>query len=100
MPAIAEARPPYVTFELRGEEDRDASITAGHYVAKDVAYALITPRGSKDRIERVADEWFAQLKRDVDEQRFPRDWLRHFEQAYTDWKAGKEILFKDVGEDD
>ena len=90
MPAIAEARPPYVAFELRGEEDREASIQTGHYVARDVAYALITPRGSKDRIERVAEEWFAQLRRDVDEQRFPAEWYRHFERAYKDWLEGNE----------
>lgn len=40
MVQIAEARPPYVTFEFRAEEDRAASIEAGHYVSKDVAYAL------------------------------------------------------------
>lgn len=87
---IAEARPPYVTFEFRAEEDREASITAGHYVAKDVAYALITPRGSKDRIERVAVEWFAQLKSDADSGRFPPEWTKHFERAFHEWKEGRE----------
>lgn len=90
MTTIAEARPPYVTFEFRAEEDRAASIEAGHYVAKDVAYALITPRGSKDRIERVATEWFAQLKADADTSRFPSEWVKGFEQMFRDWKDGRE----------
>lgn len=90
MTTIAEARPPYVAFEYRAEEDRAASIEAGHYVTKDVVYALITPRGSKDRIERVADEWFVQLKSEADASRFPSEWVKGFEQMYRDWKEGRE----------
>lgn len=90
MVGIAEARPPFVSFEARGEEDREESIKQGHYVTKDVDYVLVTPRGSKDRIERVAHEWFDQLKRDSDEGRFPREWVKGFEQMYKEWKEGRE----------
>ena len=90
MVAIAEARPPYVTFELRAVEDREASIAAGHFVAKDVAYAIITPQGSKDRIERVAAEWFSQLEQQSREDRFPSEWLRAFKAAFKDWQEGHE----------
>ena len=90
MVAIAEARPPYVTFELRAVEDREASIAAGHFVAKDVPYAVITPQGSKDRIERVAEEWFAQLEQQSREDRFPSEWLRAFKAAFKDWQEGHE----------
>ena len=45
-------RPPFVNFEVRAEEDRTASIEQGHYVAVDVDYALITPAGSRDCVER------------------------------------------------
>lgn len=91
MVQIAEARPPYVTFEYRAEEDREASMAAGHYVSKDVAYALITPMGSKDRIERVAEEWLQKLSGDVQEGRFPREWLTAFRGAFQEWKAGREV---------
>jgi len=87
----AEARPPYVTFEVRAEEDRTASIEAGHYVAKDVTYAMITPQGSKDRIERQVDDWFANLKQQVAEGRFPQEWLTHFQASYKAWQEGREI---------
>jgi len=90
MVAIAEARPPYVTFELRAVEDREATITEGRFVAKDVAYAIITPQGSKDRIERVAEEWFAQLEQQSREDRFPGEWLRAFKSAFKDWQEGHE----------
>jgi len=90
MVQIAEDRPPYVTFEVRAEEDRQASIEAGHFVAKDVDYALITPMGSKDRIERPATEWFAKLDQDTAEGRFPRQWLEGFKAGYKAWKEGRE----------
>lgn len=87
----AEARPPYVTFEIRAEEDRTASIAEGHYVAKDVHYAIITPQGSKDRIERVVFEWFDNLTAQVQQERFPQEWLSRFQAAYEAWKKGQEL---------
>ena len=91
MIKIAEARPPYVTFEFRAEEDRAASIEAGHYVSKDVPFVLVTPMGSKDRHESPADEWFARREQDAAEGRFPREWLSAFKGAFAEWKAGREI---------
>jgi hypothetical protein len=88
--SVTEARPPYVTFEMRVVEDRNASIEAGHYVAKDVAFALLTPQGSKDIIPRIADEWFAGLEVQVREGRFRPDWLREFRTAYEAWKRDEE----------
>lgn len=88
---VAEARPPYVSFEVRAEEDREASIAAGHYKTRDVDYALITPQGSKDRTERQVQDWFSQLVEQVQQQRFPQEWLTHFRAAYAAWKEGREI---------
>ena len=90
MVAIAEDRPPYVTFETRAEEDRDASIAAGHFVARDVDFAIITPIGSKDRIERPVADWFAKLSGDVAEGRFKSEWLMAYRGIYRDWKDGTE----------
>lgn len=90
MPSVSEARPPYVKFELRPEEDRAASIAAGHFVAKDVTYAVITPMGSKDRIECIAAEWFEQLAKDTEEGRFPREWYKAFKSHFKDWEEGNE----------
>jgi len=88
---IAKDRPAYISFELRAEEDRQASIDAGHYVPKEVEYVIITPQGSKDRTERVVADWFAKLAQDVKEQRFPQDWLSAYRSAYKEWKEGREI---------
>lgn len=90
QPSIAEDRPPYITFGVKAEEDRAASIAAGGYRAKDVHYVYITPQGSKDRIERVVADWFAHLRAEVKQQRFREDWLDKYEKAYERWKAGQE----------
>jgi hypothetical protein len=86
-----EARPPYVTFELRPVEDRTASIEAGYYKTMDVEYAFITPQGSKDRIERNVEEWFASLAQQSHEGRFPAEWLAHFRASHKAWKEGREL---------
>lgn len=84
-----EDRPPYVTFETESVEDREASITAGHYVGRDVDMVYITPAGSKDRIVRVVSEWFQKLADDLAAERVPREWVNAFKAAYEDYKAGR-----------
>jgi hypothetical protein len=84
-------RPPYVMFEVRAIEDRNASIEAGHYVARDVDFALITPQGSKDQIELIVHEWFQMLEQEVRSDRFPLEWLSSYKSAYKHWKEGQEI---------
>lgn len=86
-----EARPPYVTFELRAVEDRAETIAKGHPVYRDVAFAYITPQGSKDRIEQVVTEWFVKLERQVQDGRFQRSWLTHYQNAFKAWQDGQEI---------
>lgn len=84
-------RPPYVVFENRPVEDREATIRCGHIVHKDVPFALITPAGSRDRIEKVAAEWLDDKARDADAGRMPIEWLRGFHAKFEAWKAGQEV---------
>lgn len=86
-----DAKPPYVTFEVRAVEDRTASIEKGHYMSKDVIYAVITPAGTKDRIEKVAEDWLTDLEEAVRQERFPTHWLRAYRQAFESWKETREI---------
>lgn len=90
MPTVQEARPPYVQFELRPVEDRAASQAAGHYVAKDVAYAIVTPAGSRDRHEKIAEEWLENMADQVRQERLPAEWLAHYRALYKAWKEGRE----------
>lgn len=84
-------RPPYVRFEQRAEEDRNASIEAGHYIAKNVNYALITPPGSKDCVEKVAEDWLAQIKDKAREGTFSPQWADHFAFAFKQWQEENTI---------
>jgi predicted ATPase len=90
MPAIQEARPPYVEFKQVAVEDRNASIEAGRRVTKNVNMAFVMQIGSKDQTEKVAEDWLAQLRRKSIEGEYPEQWSRHFEQKFEDWKAGRE----------
>lgn len=85
-----EERPPYIVFETRPIEDRAASIKNGRWTSKDTAFVIITPQGSKDRIERNAEEWFTQMTQQVDEGRFPRKWLDAYRGSYEAWKKDEE----------
>lgn len=86
-----EAKPAYVVFEQRTLENRDETEKQGKFVGRVVNFALITPQGSKDRIERVADEWLEYLKDQVGADRFPRTWYDAYVSIYKDWKEGREI---------
>lgn len=88
MLAIKEDKAPWVMYERRAVEDRAASIAQGHYVARDEDWVLVTPYGSKDQIERVASEWFANLEKEVSQNRFPSEWFRAFKHKYDQWKEG------------
>lgn len=85
-----EEKPPFVRFELRSFEDRNASIEAGHPVYTDKVLALITPRGSKDIHEELAEDWFPKMRQEVKEERFPAEWLQQYETLYKNYKLGIE----------
>ena len=86
---IQQARPPHVVFERRAEEDRQASIEAGRYVSRDVDYAIVTPSGSKDRVERVVVDWFSMLAGEVRAERWPQTWLDQLKSGYDAWTRGQ-----------
>lgn len=86
-----DARPPYVTFETRAIEDRNATLDQGHYVSRDVVFALITPSGSRDRVEKEATTWLKDLEDAVQQERFPVGWLNAYKEALRYWTEAREI---------
>ncbi len=90
MQALQE-KPPYVQFEVRAVEDRAKSDETGHWIGKDVMFAIITPAGSKDRIEKVADDWFRDLEVQVRQERFPQNWFDQYKQAFEAFKRNEEL---------
>lgn len=84
-------RKPYVRFERVAVEDVAASREAGHYVAKDVDMALITPPYSKDIMKYKVVNWFDQLTIDAANSRLPEQWVQEYQKAYDAWKNGQEL---------
>jgi hypothetical protein len=74
-----------VQFEKRAVEDRQASIAAGHYVAKDVDYVMVTPAGGNLVVEDIADNWLKKKRASND------PFADNYERAYAAWCSGQEI---------
>lgn len=89
--SIQKERPAYIEFEKRAVEDRNATIESGRYTAKDAVFVLITPAGTKDRIERDAEEWLAQMRFQAQQSRLPMEFLTYYERAYEAWKRQEEV---------
>ena len=95
MNAVGEAldrkdRPAYVKFERLAVEDKAASLAAGHYVARDVDYANITPPYSKDVFKIKVKQWFDDLEMQVRNDRIPRAWVDTYKKAYQAFQNGQE----------
>ena len=86
--ALMPQRPPYVEFEQRSEEDRQATVKAGHLVARDIDYAIIRAIGAKDAVEKPALDWLEHIEKQVVRGAYRREWAQFFRQQYEDWKKG------------
>ena len=89
--SVMGANPPYIRFELRAVERRKPATEGGSTFYVDTDFALITSHGSKDTVEKVAPEWFEQLKEQVRQGRFPQQWLDAYKAAYSAWKNDQEL---------
>jgi hypothetical protein len=93
QPGVQEERPPFVRFERRAVEKRRLAPPEGdgtsYYV--DVDFAIITPQGTKDVVEKVAVEWFAYLDQMVSQRRYDPRWLAGFREMFKHWKEGQTI---------
>jgi len=89
--ADREARPPYVRFERRPIEDKEASLQEGRYVAKDVDFVLITPPYSKDCVEQKVSRWLENIEKQVKDGRTPQKWVDLWKEGLNKWRNGQEI---------
>ncbi len=88
--ALMPQRPPYVTFEQRAVEDRNASIAAGGMVMKDVDFVIVRQIGSKDTHEKNALEWLSDIDRAAASGQYPNEWARHFREKFKAYKEGQD----------
>lgn len=82
---------PYVRFERLPVEDPVATREAGHFVAKDVDMAYVTPPFSKDVMKYKVLNWLDHLKIDVANGRIPQEWFEKYRSAYEAWQRGQEL---------
>lgn len=87
--ALMPQRPPFIEFEQRAIEDRNASIASGGTIMRDVDYVIVRQVGSKDTVEKDAAEWLADLDRLAANRAYPLEWVRHFREKYNAFKAGQ-----------
>lgn len=83
-------KPPYVQFEVRPVEDREASLEAGKVVYRDEVFAIVTPAGTRDRLEKIASEWIANLWEGAKQERIPSVWPEAYEQKLKSFLQNKE----------
>jgi len=88
---VDNSRPPYVMFERRAVEDRAASLAAGHYVSKDVDFAIITRPGSRDTLDKEAIVWLSEIREKGRMNAIPSTWFEAFNASYKAWKDGEEV---------
>ena len=87
---VEKERPPYIEFEERAVEDRDASIEAGHLIHKNVDFVISRQIGSVNTVEKIAEEWLQDQQNLADRGRIPQKWAEFFKQRYADYKEGKD----------
>jgi hypothetical protein len=78
----------YVEFELRPEEDREASIDQGMPVFKDVEFAMITMPGGGLVVDKPINEALLYEWKNGDNRRKPPSPFAY--RAYEAWKEGRE----------
>jgi hypothetical protein len=88
-----QGRPPYIRFEERLEEDRDASIKANRYVHKRVDYVIIQSPGSKDTCEKIVSEWLTHCESlaMMEPPQWPVQWVEGHREMYQKWLKGQEV---------
>lgn len=92
VPTIQKERPPFVRFEVREMGlDQVATEREKRPIPREVVMAIITPWGSKDEIEKIAEEWIADIKRKAMLGSYPLEWSTHFELQFTEWQKGNEL---------
>lgn len=87
---LIDQRPPFVRFEDRSVEDREATLAQGRLMMKSETWAYVHAIGSKDVNEKKVDEWFEHLRGQVQRRQYPAEWLAAFEKKYAEFKSGQE----------
>lgn len=90
--SIFDKRPPYVRFEEREMGlDPVATAAAQRPIPRVVILALITPHGSKDCVEKIAQEWIDSIHQKSLSGDYDPQWVDHFKRQFAEWQKGHEL---------
>lgn len=84
--------PPYVRFDyVEYGINAEATKDAGRPIPAVVPFAFIMQHGSKDTVEKPADEWLAQIEKLAIEGRYNPEWVQRFKMQYEAFLKGNEL---------
>jgi hypothetical protein len=83
-------QPPVIDFFMGAKEDRAASLEAKRVVMADVVMVRIRQRGSKDFVEKEAEDFVSEMESYSMSGRVPPDWGYKYREAFDRYKKGEE----------
>lgn len=90
--AMRKEAPPFVRFEfMECGVNAEASAKAGRPIPLVKAYALIMQHGSKDVLEKDAEEWLAQIHEKALQGQYSPEWVARFKLQYEEFTKGNEL---------
>lgn len=87
-PNSVQGRPPYIKFREDFVEDRNKLLSDGIYGSRAINIVVIHQAGSKDSVEKIAEDWLESLPRN---RAMAPDWIAAYKRAFETWKADRSI---------
>lgn len=81
------SRPPFIKFYQDSVEDRAATEATGKYTALSVNMVEVRQAGSKDSVQKNAEDWLKSLQHNPT---IRPEWVGMFHDAYERWKKGQD----------
>lgn len=81
-----DVRPPFIQFEQRAIEDREASIKNDRLTMRDVDFVVVRQIGSVNTVEREAEDWLRDQRDKADRGVIPHRWVEFFEMRFKEYK--------------
>lgn len=89
---MAKEQPPFVRFDwVESGINAEATKTAGRPVPAVKPFAFIMQHGSKDVIERDAEEWLAAKDAEARDGRYNQEWVERFHKQYDAFLKHEEL---------
>lgn len=84
--------PPYVRFDyVEYGINAEATAKAGRPIPAVVPFAFIMQHGSRDTVEKPADEWLAQKEREAIDGRYNPEWVQRHKLQYEAFLKGNDL---------